>query len=963
MKKRYFPQIVVALLLCVILVPAVFGAVSFYLLDRTNFPSGISRVHIHNFTFTGNLTIVKPDGFNWSGYTGNATISGNNITWLWNDSSTTVWLNLTSPSSCSEGSRYFSYIYNDGSLIDYFTYVCIPDNKVLDYKVEYGHGDNNYLTDLYISNDTMTLFNLLRVWNIGQYLDPDADASNVSMRCTFENLTVRTHGHGEVTYNSSEILMDFTWSLISGGYWFRLGVLSQDFTGKPLGDTYNVTCSELVYSFGHQEVRVPGLNYSIEIRSCNALNIDVQNITSSVARVDIKNLEKYMLMDLYFERILYSVSTEEHIIQLFPNETLTFYADSNSTSDIVFYFIPSWYQNSLNPQYCIQTESVTASSSTTEGNLTVEITSPSSGASSCSGTAVTISANVTNRSAAIDTVRANVTDPGGSSSILNMSDADNDGIYTVSYTGSSIGTYSVQIIANGTGVLVNDSVMTTFVMADCATKTGGGGGLRRTYICNNNKDDDDDGLIDYPDDPGCSSNRDDDEFNGCEEKWNCGQWGPCINMQRMRVCDELSSCGTIAERPAIKKFDDCSPPKPLSRPPPTPEEPGIEVELVERPEEVDACMRSIQITAQVTNKFGEDLYNVLVTTDVPEQFKKYWSDDVLINRIPAHKAANVTFTMEQFWCVDDTPKVGRANISDVPVTIYATTGRNDAYASDVIPFKLEMFSVVSQYAQYDEGEEMKLCFFYNNLNRLDREKLEIELMVDEQRHTYIEDFLASYMAPANMVLAVSEKYALKNVPKTADYMVLGKLYERGSLFQPRYLISEGLCDVRIIKAMFVMEFPGKVCMVTPSFLWFILFFSLFVILAFLSCRFRCWIFNNLHRAFALLFLILSIFALIFYLMYCRSFVVLLLALIFFLYPLFYLLECRRPPCRTCRTPKKRPRKHEKPEKRSVLHELAHVHEGWHKERYADIPPEVEPHEHFRASKKMNTFKYHKARKR
>ena len=57
-------------------------------------------------------------------------------------------------------------------------------DKIVDYKVEYGHGCGNYIAqdEPYISNETTTLFNLLRVWNIGNYLDPDEDAQNATIR-------------------------------------------------------------------------------------------------------------------------------------------------------------------------------------------------------------------------------------------------------------------------------------------------------------------------------------------------------------------------------------------------------------------------------------------------------------------------------------------------------------------------------------------------------------------------------------------------------------------------------------------------------------------------------------------------------------------------------------------------------------------------------------------------------------
>ena len=79
---------------------------------------------------------------------------------------------MTSPSSCTEGTIYKSYLTSNSSFSEEFVFVCIPDNKITDCKVEYGPGDANYLPNNqpYISNESVTLFNLVRVWNIGHYL-------------------------------------------------------------------------------------------------------------------------------------------------------------------------------------------------------------------------------------------------------------------------------------------------------------------------------------------------------------------------------------------------------------------------------------------------------------------------------------------------------------------------------------------------------------------------------------------------------------------------------------------------------------------------------------------------------------------------------------------------------------------------------------------------------------------------
>lgn len=85
---------------------------------------------------------------------------------------------------------------------------------------------------------------------------------------------------------------------------------------------------------------------------------------------------------------------------------------------------------------------------------------------------------------------------------------------------------SIDVTVPVTAVCNNDGVCTgQETTANCANDcpvTGGGGGgggcgpsgcIVALYQCNNNIDDDGDGLADYPEDPGCTSASDDDEYN------------------------------------------------------------------------------------------------------------------------------------------------------------------------------------------------------------------------------------------------------------------------------------------------------------------------------------------------------------------------------------------------------------------------------------------------------------------
>ncbi len=71
------------------------------------------------------------------------------------------------------------------------------------------------------------------------------------------------------------------------------------------------------------------------------------------------------------------------------------------------------------------------------------------------------------------------------------------------------------------------------------------------YECEDGKDNDNDGLTDLKD-TGCSNSNDDDEYNACQERWECNNWGECKDGTYTRNCAEIKGCGTIKNRPSLK---------------------------------------------------------------------------------------------------------------------------------------------------------------------------------------------------------------------------------------------------------------------------------------------------------------------------------------------------------------------------------------------------------------------------
>jgi len=104
---------------------------------------------------------------------------------------------------------------------------------------------------------------------------------------------------------------------------------------------------------------------------------------------------------------------------------------------------------------------------------------------------------------------------------------------------------------------------------------GGGGGGAPDNACEDGIDNDGDGLIDYPDDPGCLSQLDDDEVDcytdidcannkiceaqkcvPCREDWTCTSWTPekCPPSEiQTRTCEDLNNCGTTQLKPEEQK--------------------------------------------------------------------------------------------------------------------------------------------------------------------------------------------------------------------------------------------------------------------------------------------------------------------------------------------------------------------------------------------------------------------------
>ncbi len=322
----------------------------YYFTEQMNFASGIQRNHTQLFNYSGNnLSVVIPSGFTITNISHNGTQSGGRVIW---DGGTERSVNFTmrSPTSCTEGATYEADIYVNNTVPGKFVFVCINDSKIVDYIAEYGHGDANYLTEPYISNETTTIFNLIRVFNIGSYLSPNEAAANAIINCTFEKYPVRTFGRVEVNTKSNSIEGLFNWDIVESGYWFRLGVLSQDVSNKAVGEKYNVTCTELTYNFTHQRVRANFTNYSLEVRNAKPFTFSIASIGGGLSYT-ITNTEVYAARKVSLRWQTGNYVKVEDLPSLGPNESVRYdlFLEGSGTVNFTVDYMPPWYANSRNP--------------------------------------------------------------------------------------------------------------------------------------------------------------------------------------------------------------------------------------------------------------------------------------------------------------------------------------------------------------------------------------------------------------------------------------------------------------------------------------------------------------------------------------------------------------------------------------------------------------------------------------
>jgi hypothetical protein len=277
---------------------------------------------------------------------------------------------------CAEGDTYRNNVYENGIVTNQSTFICVDDKKIVDYKLEFGHGDANYLDDdyLYLPAENMSLFNLIRVYTYGSYFNPNEDGLNATINCTFPDYLVRVRqdNYGTEVYQGDDaVTAKFYWDNLKGN-WFRLAPLEQEVHGLEVGDTYNVSCSDLTYYYSTGVVRASFENKSIEVRSTTPLNVSSIATSYGSIQYTITNSEKYPIYDVEFNWQANNQAFVENIRTLDPNETIVYDVFVTGTGNLSLdaSYVPVWYVTSLKPKRYAQlyTDAVNISS----GSLAID---------------------------------------------------------------------------------------------------------------------------------------------------------------------------------------------------------------------------------------------------------------------------------------------------------------------------------------------------------------------------------------------------------------------------------------------------------------------------------------------------------------------------------------------------------------------------------------------------------------
>jgi len=743
------------LILALLLISPVYASID-YFTDRMNFPPGGSRQHTQTLTNNNNITIeinaTIPSGFSSSAT--NCNLINSTFFNCVLAPNTSKYFTITSPGNCTDGTIYMSHLTSNSSFSADFIFVCISDNKITDCKVEYGHGDANYLSSdqLYISDEPATIFNLIRIWNIGSYLTPDESAKNATIKCQYERYPVRTYGRVEIDYETNQVNGTFHWDEIEGGYWFRIGVVSQDVAGKNVGDYYNVTCSNLTYQFDHHQVVAEPAVCNLEIRSTSPFSCTIVNhpIWSGRSILTITNSEEYNVYDISFDRLLNNALHTETYRQLNSGKSISYIIDNTTNYNTTIFFIPSWYINSWSPVYYTQ-------------QLNCSVPSVNH--------APVLVSNIPNQNWLINTNNTNAFDLDNY-----FNDIDGDPL-----------TYTYSPVANITVVINSTTNQVSFI-----PDINWSGSRTITFYANDSINVTPSNLVTLT--VNTCGNNIKDAGEQCDGSDLGGQ--TCVGLGYTGgTLSCLSNC-------QFDKSGCTSPPSPPSGgggggryvpPPPPPEEieliKDIDLTIISYPGIINIKEDKFVVFAKVENTGNILLEGITLDVDVTEG----WSGKPLsIGTLDVGENKIVEIPFENIIC--DSSSFVITSLLEIRLT----AEEKDVSDSEniMIDIYIPELSVLTDRDTYSEGDIMRLCIIYSNINEESKEQLEFEInFLYEQDSDYIIDYLSPYSVSKDKILIVTRDYVLDNIPVTTYYTIDVKAYSYGDLFSDKYLEHEADTEV------------------------------------------------------------------------------------------------------------------------------------------------------------------------
>lgn len=335
MKRMY-------LLLAIFVVLSSQFAIADYFYTPMNFDQPTN--HSFNISLDGFVNVTLPTNFTL--ISGN--LSGNdNISFV-----------IESPLINTTEPQLFTGTINlNGTSMEDFYFLYVSDDKIVDTKVEIGHGDFNYIDSQgYIGTDKTLLFNIIRVWAMGSDIIGEP-AQDVRFNCTYP-LTIPNTVDSKIdtTYNTDNITAEGSLVRMEGISMFRVFVLSQE-AEYDLGESYDVSCDTLFYSFPHTEVIADIEDIHLEARSLEPMTISMDN-NSEYITYTVMNDELYDLRDIEFLWTIGTHTSREELDELKSGDYIQYNIAVNESGNVSLKtrFMPEWMFNSRSPVYYEQSK-------------------------------------------------------------------------------------------------------------------------------------------------------------------------------------------------------------------------------------------------------------------------------------------------------------------------------------------------------------------------------------------------------------------------------------------------------------------------------------------------------------------------------------------------------------------------------------------------------------------------------